>query len=170
MAWLVNQGLNYLTSGTPPGRLGNAHPNIVPYQVFPASDGYFILAVGNDAQFRRFADFVGAAHLADDSRFATNPTRVRHRSELIPLIERLTRARPIAQWLAGLQASGVPCGPVNDLRQVFDDPQVSPPRHAGRDAAPDRARRPGGSHGQSHPVLSHPRRVSARTASPRRTY
>jgi crotonobetainyl-CoA:carnitine CoA-transferase CaiB-like acyl-CoA transferase len=128
VAWLVNQGLNYLTSGTPPGRLGNAHPNIVPYQVFPTSDGYFILAVGNDAQFRRFVDFAGAAYLADDLRFATNPARVQHRGELIPLIERLTRDRPTGHWLAGLQASGVPCGPVNDLRQVFDDPQV---RHRG---------------------------------------
>lgn len=128
VAWLVNQGLNYLTSGTPPGRLGNAHPNIVPYQVFPASDGYFIMAVGNDTQFRRFAAFAEAGHLADDSRFATNPARVRHRGQLIPLIEKMTRARPMGHWLAGLQAVGVPCGPVNDLRQVFDDPQV---RHRG---------------------------------------
>jgi glutaryl-CoA transferase len=124
VAWLANQGMNYLSSGTPPGRLGNAHPNIVPYQVFPASDGYFILAVGNDSQFRRFAAFAEAAHLADDPRFATNPARVRYRGELIPLIEALTRAQPVAHWLAGLQASGVPCGPVNDLRQVFDDPQI----------------------------------------------
>ena len=141
VAWLVNQGLNYLTSGTPPGRLGNAHPNIVPYQVFPASDGHFIVAVGNDTQFRRFAVFAEAGYLADDSRFATNSARVRHRGELIPLIEQMTRARPMAHWLAGLQASGVPCGPVNDLRQVFDDPQV---RHRGMQVEmPHRAARGG---------------------------
>jgi crotonobetainyl-CoA:carnitine CoA-transferase CaiB-like acyl-CoA transferase len=124
VAWLVNQGMNYLASGKPPGRLGNAHPNIVPYQVFPASDGYFILAVGNDSQFRRFAIFADAGHLADDPRFATNPARVRHRGDLVPLLEALTHAHPVAHWLTGLQAAGVPCGPVNDVRQVFHDPQV----------------------------------------------
>jgi crotonobetainyl-CoA:carnitine CoA-transferase CaiB-like acyl-CoA transferase len=128
VAWLVNQGMNYLASGEPPRRLGNAHPNIVPYQVFPASDGYFILAVGNDSQFRRFATFADAGHLADDPRFATNPARVRNRGELVPALEALTRARPVTDWLTGLQAAGVPCGPVNDVRQVFDDPQV---RHRG---------------------------------------
>ena len=124
VAWLVNQGLNYLTSGIPPTRLGNAHPNIVPYQVLPASDGPFILAVGNDGQFRRFADVAGQPELASDPRFATNPERVRHRAELVPLLERLTRERPAAAWLAALQAVGVPCGPVNDIARVFADPQV----------------------------------------------
>lgn len=124
VAWLVNQGLNYLTSGEPPARHGNAHPNIVPYQVMPASDGHFILAVGNDAQFRRFAAFAGAPQLADDPRFSTNPARVRHRHDLVPALEALTRTRPAAWWLAGLEREGVPCGPVNDLRAVFDDPQV----------------------------------------------
>ena len=124
VAWLVNQGMNYLTSGTPPERLGNAHPNIVPYQVFAASDGYFILAVGNDLQFRRFVIFADAGYLADDPRFATNPERVRHRGDLVPLLEALTRAHPVSYWLTGLQVVGVPCGPVNDVRQVFHDPQV----------------------------------------------
>ena len=119
VAWLVNQGLNYLTSGQPPARLGNAHPNIVPYQVFAASDGHFILAVGNDAQFQRFAAFADALELAREPRFATNPERVRHRGELVPILEALARRHPMAHW-----REGVPCGPVNDLRGVFDDPQV----------------------------------------------
>jgi glutaryl-CoA transferase len=128
VAWLANQGLNYLTSGASPSRLGNAHPNIVPYQVLPTSDGHFILAVGNDRQFRRFAAFAGAEHLANDPRFSTNPERVRHRGILIALIEDLTRRHPTAHWLAGLPAADVPCGPINDLREVFNDPQV---RHRG---------------------------------------
>jgi crotonobetainyl-CoA:carnitine CoA-transferase CaiB-like acyl-CoA transferase len=128
VAWLANQGLNYLTSGSPPARLGNAHPNIVPYQAMPTADGWFILAVGNNAQFRRFVGFAGAPHLADDPRFETNPERVRHRRTLMPLLEALTRAHPTAYWLEGLQAQGVPCGPINDLRGVFEDPQV---RHRG---------------------------------------
>lgn len=124
VAWLANQGLNYLTSGTPPARLGNAHPNIVPYQVMPARDGHFILAVGNDSQFRRFAEVAGRPELASDPRFARNPERVRHRAVLVPLLEGLTRERPAATWLAALQAAGVPCGPVNDIAAVFADPQV----------------------------------------------
>jgi crotonobetainyl-CoA:carnitine CoA-transferase CaiB-like acyl-CoA transferase len=124
VAWLVNQGVNYLTSGVAPQRLGNAHPNIVPYQVFPASDGHFILCVGNDGQFRRFAELAGARELGADPRFATNPERVRHRAELVPLLEELTRTRPAADWLAALQPAGVPCGPVNTIADVFDDPQV----------------------------------------------
>lgn len=124
VAWLANQGLNYLVSGIAPGRLGNAHPNIVPYQLFPASDGYFILCVGNDTQFCRFAEVAGAPELAADPRFATNPQRVRHRDQLVPLIEAITRTKSASQWLAVLQAAGVPCGPVNDIAQVFADPQV----------------------------------------------
>ncbi len=124
VAWLINGGLYYLTSGEPPPRLGNAHPNIVPYQVVPASDGYFILAVGNDQQFRRFCEFAGGADLADDPRFARNADRVRNRDALLPLLENLTRVHPISHWLDGLEQRNVPCGPVNDLRQVFDDPQI----------------------------------------------
>ena len=124
IAWLINGGLNYLTSGVVPGRLGNAHPNIVPYQVFPTSDGHIILAVGNDAQYRRFCEFAEAAELADDLRFATNAQRVRNRDALVPLIGELTRQHPAAHWLDGLERLGVPCGPVNDLEQVFADPQT----------------------------------------------
>jgi crotonobetainyl-CoA:carnitine CoA-transferase CaiB-like acyl-CoA transferase len=124
VAWLANQGLSYLTSGIAPGRLGNAHPSIVPYQAFAASDGYFILCVGNDRQFRQFAELAGAPELATDPRFATNPQRVTNRSQLIPLLEELTRRKSVASWLAVLQPAGVPCGAVNDIAQVFSDPQV----------------------------------------------
>jgi crotonobetainyl-CoA:carnitine CoA-transferase CaiB-like acyl-CoA transferase len=124
VAWLANQGLSYLTSGSAPGRLGNAHPSIVPYQAFAASDGYFILCVGNDRQFRQLAEVADAPELATDQRFATNPQRVINRSQLIPLLEALTRRRSVATWLAMLQPAGVPCGAVNDIAQVFADPQV----------------------------------------------
>lgn len=124
VAWLANQGLNYLTSGVAPTRLGNAHPNIAPYQVLPAADGHFVLAVGNDEQFARFCDFAGLHDLAADERFATNDARVAHRGELTASIEAATRLRPMRHWLEGLEARHVPCGPVNDLAQVFADPQV----------------------------------------------
>jgi len=124
VAWLANQGLNYLTSGVAPTRLGNAHPNIVPYQVMASQDGYFVLAVGNDEQFARFCDFAGLHHLADDARYATNNARVNNRAELIPLIEAVTRHHPTRYWLEGLEPRHVPCGPVNDVAQVFADPQV----------------------------------------------
>jgi len=124
VACLANQAMNYLTSGVPPQRLGNAHPNIVPYQDFPTADGDFILTVGNDGQFRRFAAAAGQPQWADDPRFATNQLRVMHRAELIPLIRQATVFRTTAQWIADLEAVGVPCGPINDLAQVFQDPQV----------------------------------------------
>ncbi len=124
VAWLMNQGLNYLTSGTAPGRLGNAHPNIVPYQAFEASDGYIIVAVGNDAQFRRFCVFAGNPQLAEDPDFATNRQRVRNRATLAAIIERIIRERTVRHWLEGLEAVNVPCGPVNSLDQVFADPQI----------------------------------------------
>ena len=124
VSWLMNQGLNSLTSGTAPGRLGNAHPNIVPYQAFEGSDGYIILAVGNDAQFRRFCAFAGQPGLAEDPDYATNRERVRNRETLAPVIERIIRRHPVRHWLEGLEAVNVPCGPVNSLDQVFADPQV----------------------------------------------
>ncbi len=128
VSWLVNQGLNYLTSGVAPKRAGNAHPNIVPYQVFSAADGHLILAVGNDSQFRRFCELAGAPELADDPRYSTNSARVAHREELVARVEALLAVRPRAYWLEGLERVGVPCGPVNTLDQVFADPQV---RHRG---------------------------------------
>ncbi|MBX8496689.1 CaiB/BaiF CoA transferase family protein [Pseudomonas cichorii] len=124
VACLANQAMNYLTTGNAPRRLGNAHPNIVPYQDFPTADGDFILTVGNDSQFRKFAEVAGQAHWADDPRFQTNTLRVANRAELIPLIRQVTVFRTTAQWVEVLEAAGVPCGPINDLAQVFADPQV----------------------------------------------
>ncbi|WP_457978784.1 CoA transferase [Ectopseudomonas composti] len=124
VACLANQAMNYLTTGLSPKRLGNAHPNIVPYQDFPSADGNFILAVGNDGQFRKFCEVAGIAQLADDARFATNKARVAHRAELIPLLRQATVFKTTAQWIKQLETAGVPCGPINDLQQVFADPQV----------------------------------------------
>lgn len=124
VACLANQALNYLTTGVAPTRLGNAHPNIVPYQDFPTADGDFILTVGNDGQFRKFAEVAGQAQWADDPRFLTNKLRVANRAELIPLIRQATVFKTTAQWVSELEAAGVPCGPINDLAQVFDDPHV----------------------------------------------
>jgi crotonobetainyl-CoA:carnitine CoA-transferase CaiB-like acyl-CoA transferase len=124
VAWLTYEGLNYLTSGELPKRVGNQHPNVVPYDVLPASDGSFILAVGNDAQFARFCAFAGMAELAEDSRFATNTDRVRNRVALYQVLPGLTAKKTAREWLDGLTERGVPCGPINKLDQVFADPQV----------------------------------------------
>ncbi|AIZ35067.1 CoA transferase [Pseudomonas parafulva] len=124
VACLANQAMNYLTTGVAPKRLGNAHPNIVPYQDFPTADGDFILTVGNDGQFRKFAEVAGQPQWADDPRFATNKLRVAHRAELIPLIRQVTVFKTTAQWVGLLEQAGVPCGPINDLAQMFQDPQV----------------------------------------------
>ncbi|PAA23719.1 CoA transferase [Pseudomonas fragi] len=124
VACLANQAMNYLTTGVAPQRLGNAHPNIVPYQDFPTSDGDFILTVGNDSQFRKFAEVAGRPEWADDPRFATNTLRVANRSVLVPLLRQATVFKTTAEWVAQLEAVGVPCGPINDLAQVFADPQV----------------------------------------------
>tara|TARA_R110002033_G_scaffold87974_2_gene138073 strand:- start:2029 stop:3231 length:1203 start_codon:yes stop_codon:yes gene_type:complete len=124
VACLGNQALNYLTTGVPPQRLGNAHPNIVPYQDFPTADGDFILTVGNDGQFRRFCEVAGHPEWASDARFASNAQRVAHRAELIPLIRQATVFRTTAEWIIALERAGVPCGPINDLAQVFADEQI----------------------------------------------
>ncbi|MFZ2289001.1 MAG: CaiB/BaiF CoA-transferase family protein [Halopseudomonas yangmingensis] len=124
VACLANQALNYLSTGQAPSRLGNAHPNIVPYQDFPTADGDLILTVGNDSQFRKFCVVAGHPEWADDSRFSTNAARVAHRTELVPLIRQVTVFRTTAEWVALLEQAGVPCGPVNDLAAVFADPQV----------------------------------------------
>ena len=125
---LANQALNYLVSGQPPGRMGNAHPNIVPYQAFATEDGHVILAVGNDSQFRQFCRVAGQEALADDPRFATNRERVTHRDALLAILEPLMQSRTSQVWLDGLEKASVPCGPINKLDAVFDDPQV---RHRG---------------------------------------
>ena len=124
VACLANQAMNYLTTGVAPQRLGNAHPNIVPYQDFPTADGDFILTVGNDSQFRKFAEVAGRPEWADDPRFATNTLRVANRSVLVPLLRQATVFKTTAEWVTQLEAVGVPCGPINDLAQVFADPQV----------------------------------------------
>ena len=121
---LANQALNYLTSGQVPERLGNAHPNIVPYQAFATQDGHLILAVGNDAQFQRFCEVAACAELAQDERFLSNAKRVEHRQTLIPLLIPILKERSTNDWLLALETVGVPCGPINTLEQVFADPQV----------------------------------------------
>jgi formyl-CoA transferase len=124
VAMLANVGANYLASGRPPARWGNAHPTIVPYQTFEACDGWLVVAVGNDGQFRKFAEVCGRPELADDERFATNPARVCQRDVLVPMLMDIMRTRGKREWLAALEAAGVPCGPINDLAEVFDDAQV----------------------------------------------
>ncbi len=121
---LANQALNYLTSGNVPQRLGNAHPNIVPYQAFNTADGYMILAVGNDGQFQRLCAVLKRPELAHDERFATNDARVSHREQLIPELQAVLATRGSDEWLAALESVGVPAGPINTLDRVFDDPHV----------------------------------------------
>ncbi|WP_175812882.1 CaiB/BaiF CoA transferase family protein [Burkholderia contaminans] len=124
VALLANMNTNFLASGKPPVRWGNAHPNIVPYQTFQTRDGWIIVAVGNDGQFRKFVEAGGRPELADDERFATNPSRVRHRDTLVPILAEMVKARDKADWIGALEAAGVPCGPINDLDEVFDNEQV----------------------------------------------
>jgi formyl-CoA transferase len=124
VAMTANMAMNYLASGKPPVRAGNAHPNIVPYQTFAASDGHIIVAVGNDGQFAKLCAIAGAPEFATDPRFATNPARVKNRSTLVPLLAERIAHRPMHYWSDALEAAGVPCGPINDIAQVFDDPQV----------------------------------------------
>ncbi|MDE1153119.1 MAG: CaiB/BaiF CoA-transferase family protein [Micavibrio sp.] len=124
VATLSNAGQYYLTSGTVTPRMGNAHPTIVPYEAFMASDGYIILAVGNDKQFRDFCIFAGRPGLADDARFTENKNRVRNRDVLVPMVREIIAQQPRAYWMSNLEKRGVPCGPVNRLDEVFADPQV----------------------------------------------
>lgn len=123
VAMAANQAMNFLASGRAPGRLGNQHPNIVPYQVFPCADGHAIVAVGNDAQHRRFCALIGAPELAEPPH-DTNPGRLAHRDTLIPAIAARTARMTKADLLAGCEAAGVPAGPINDMGEVFADPQV----------------------------------------------
>jgi crotonobetainyl-CoA:carnitine CoA-transferase CaiB-like acyl-CoA transferase len=123
VAWLGNVGMNYLYAGNL-GRLGNDHPNIVPYRPFKTADGEIIIVVGNDDQFRRFCDLAGCAGLVADARFRSNELRVRNRGELAELLDPIVAARPSAFWLKELEAQSIGCGPINNLAQVFSDPQV----------------------------------------------
>ena len=124
LAMLANLGANYLCSNVAPGRMGNAHQNIVPYQVFEASDGHLILAVGNDSQFAKFSELAGRPDWASAPRFSKNADRVRHREVLVPQLAEAIKARPRDVWLAALEAAKVPCGAINNLAQAFADPQV----------------------------------------------
>lgn len=124
VAMLANMNMNYLTSGKVPQRWGNAHANIVPYQTFATSDGHIIVAAGNDGQYRKFVHIGGQPELADDARFATNPLRVQHRDVLIPILAEMVKRKSKLEWIHLLEEAGVPCGPINRLNEVFDDPQV----------------------------------------------
>ncbi|MBT9495481.1 MAG: CoA transferase [Paucibacter sp.] len=124
LAMLANLGANYLCTGHAPARMGNAHQNIVPYQVFEASDGHLILAVGNDGQFAKFCTIAGFPSWAQDSRFASNAERVRHRDVLVPMLAAVVKTRPRDAWLAALEAAKVPCGAINNLAEAFADPQA----------------------------------------------
>jgi crotonobetainyl-CoA:carnitine CoA-transferase CaiB-like acyl-CoA transferase len=124
VAVLANQAMNYLVTGVAPQRLGNAHPNIVPYQVFAASDGHIIVAVGNENQYARLCEVIGRPDLASDERFATNAARVNNRDELIAALGGIFLMRTMRQWLDALERAGVPCGPINTIADVFADPQV----------------------------------------------
>jgi crotonobetainyl-CoA:carnitine CoA-transferase CaiB-like acyl-CoA transferase len=124
VAALANQAANHLVGGQVPRRMGNAHPNIVPYQDFPTADGHMILTVGNDGQFQRLCTVAGHPEWAADARFQTNAARVGHREELVALLRSETVQRTSRQWIDALEGAGVPCGPINDIAQVFSDPHV----------------------------------------------
>ncbi|MFG1256373.1 CaiB/BaiF CoA-transferase family protein [Xanthobacter flavus] len=160
---LANQAMNYLTSGKAPKRMGNAHPNIVPYQVFPCADGYFIAAIGNDGQFARFCAVLGAPELAQAADYATNPARVANRAVLVPKLTALTMTFARDDLLAALEAKGVPAGPINTVSQVFEDPQVK-----ARGLRVDLAEAGGGSiPAVASPIVLDGERQVAKSASPR---
>lgn len=124
VAMLANQPLNFMTSGVAPTRAGNAHQNVVPYQVFKTSDGFMIVAVGNDSQFRSYSKAIGKPELGSDPKFATNSQRIINRDELIPMLETIMASDERDKWIAKLEAAGVPCGPIQTIDQVFSHPQV----------------------------------------------
>lgn len=123
VAWLSIAAMNYLYAGDM-GRLGNAHPNIVPYQPFKTADNYIIVAIGNDSQFQRFCEFAERLDIVEDERFATNGARVQNREALLPILNEVFESHPAQYWLEGLESMKIGCGPINDLEQVFNDPHV----------------------------------------------
>ena len=125
VAMLAYQGMSFLATGLAPKAPGNAHPSIVPYQDFPTRDGHFMLAIGNDRQFAEFCRCAGHPEWSADPRYATNPQRVAHRGELVPMLAQVTGTRTTREWIASLEPLGVPCGPINNVAQVFADPQVA---------------------------------------------
>jgi crotonobetainyl-CoA:carnitine CoA-transferase CaiB-like acyl-CoA transferase len=124
VAWLANQGMNYLATGENPVRLGNQHPNIVPYQVFPTADGHMVLSVGNDPTFKRFCEAFELTHLLEDPRFATNAARVGNRQLITDTLTPVMRQHPTSWWIEQLEALKIGCGPINKLADVFADPHV----------------------------------------------
>ena len=124
VAMLANMNMNYLTTGNAPKRWGNAHPNIVPYQTFATADGHIIVAAGNDGQYKKFVQVGARPELAEDTRFSTNPARVEHRDTLVPILAEMVKLKTKAEWITLLEEAGVPCGPINKLNEVFEDPQV----------------------------------------------
>ena len=124
IAVMANVSSAYLTSGEIPRRWGNASPIIVPYQTFPTADGWMIVAAGNDGQYRHFVTVGGEPQLANDQRFLTNPDRVKHRKELVPLLEKMTRKKTKGEWIKLLETANVPCGPINNFKEVFENEQV----------------------------------------------
>jgi crotonobetainyl-CoA:carnitine CoA-transferase CaiB-like acyl-CoA transferase len=124
VAWLANQGMNYLATGENPARLGNQHPNIVPYQVFPTGDGYMVLSIGNDPTFKRFCEAFALTHLLEDERFATNAARVRNRQLVTDTLSPVMKQHPTTWWVDKLEALKIGCGPINKLSEVFADPHV----------------------------------------------
>jgi crotonobetainyl-CoA:carnitine CoA-transferase CaiB-like acyl-CoA transferase len=124
VAWLANQGMNYLATGENPPRLGNQHPNIVPYQVFATADGFMVLSVGNDPTFKRFCENFGLEHLLADDRFATNAARVQNRQLVTGTLAPVIATKPTAEWVSRLEALKIGCGPINTLKEVFADPHV----------------------------------------------
>ena len=124
VAILANQAMTYLAAGQTPVRMGNAHPNIVPYQVFETQDGHIILAIGNDGQFRRFCELADQPHLAQDPRFVANRGRVKHRAQLIEALALLMKSKNTDDWLNLLEPEGIPCGRINSIDETLNDPQV----------------------------------------------
>lgn len=124
IAMLANQNSNYMTSGVVPKRYGNAHQNVVPYQVFASSDGHLIVAIGNESQFKAYCKVIGRPELAEDPDYAVNSKRLENRDVLVPLLEDIMKTRTRDDWISSLQAVGVPSGPINDLKQVYENPQV----------------------------------------------
>jgi crotonobetainyl-CoA:carnitine CoA-transferase CaiB-like acyl-CoA transferase len=154
VAWLANQGMNYLATTENPPRLGNQHPNIVPYQVFPTADGHIVLSVGNDPTFRRFCESFGLARLLADARFATNAARVENRALVTETLTPVMQQHPTAWWVERLEALKIGCGPINRLSEVFADPQVK-----AREAVVEMAGAAG-----SVKVIANPVRLSATPA------
>jgi crotonobetainyl-CoA:carnitine CoA-transferase CaiB-like acyl-CoA transferase len=161
---LANQALNYLVSGDLPKRIGNSHPNIVPYQEFPVADGHIIIATGNDNQYVKLCQVLGAPELGSDPKYKDNVGRLNHRNELVPKLAALTAHVPRQELLAKLEANGVPAGPINNLAQVFEDPQVV---HRGMKLSlPSKAAKAGSIPGVRTPIVMDGWRVASERPSP----